>query len=58
MTEGVRGGGGDSDEKWGGVRWAGSGATGSEVQISRGFRSDGQGVQVSWAGSGVRLGVA
>ena len=38
------------------VRWAGSGVTGPEVQMSRGFRSDGQGVQVSWAGSGVRLG--
>ena len=34
----------------GGVRWAGSEVTGPEVQISRGFRSDGQGVQVRWVG--------
>ena len=48
MTEGVWGGGGQW-WKMGGVRWAGSGATGCEVQISRG-------VQVRWAGGSGQLG--
>ena len=37
------------------VRWAGSEVTGPEVQISRGFRSDGQGVQVRWVGGSGQL---
>ena len=47
---------GDSDEKWAGSDGQGLGPQGLRFRWGRGFRSDGQGVQVRWAGGSGQFG--